>query len=223
MWFFALDGLLVPATGRWLLFYGMVRVGMSRAASISGTAPFFTFAVAVLFLHERFTMVIAGATAAIVFGVYFVSKRKEKTDFEIKYVVFPLAAALVWGLSPNVRKLGLEIINYPVLGAAVSVSVSVLLMLSIVTFSGGLKSLVLNARGIFFQLLSGIAHAMAIIFYVYGLNIGKVVVVTPLANSTPLFALPLALIFFRGREGITLSTVLGTILIVIAIFALFTR
>ncbi len=223
MWFFALDGLMVPAIGRWLLFYGMLRVGMSRAASISGIAPFFTLAVAVLFLNERLTMVIAGATAAIVFGVYFVSKRKEKTDFQIKYVIYPLAAALVWGLSPNIRKLGLEIINYPMLGAAVSVSVSVLMMLIVVTFSGGVKSLKLNLRGIFFQLLSGTAHAVAILFYVYGLNVGKVVIVTPLANSTPLFSLPLALIFFRAKEGITISTVLGTFLIVLGIFALFAR
>ena len=223
MLFFALDGLMVPATGRWLLFYGMVRVGMSRASSISGIAPFFTFAVAVLFLGERFTMVIAGATAAIVFGVYFASKRKEKTDFHIKYVVFPLAAAIVYGLSPNVRKLGLELINYPMLGAAVSVSVSVLMMLIIISFSGGLKSLELNRRGIFFQLLSGVAHAFAILFYVYGLNAGKVVVVTPLANSTPLFSLPLALLFFRAKEGITLNTIIGTLLIVAGVFTLFAR
>lgn len=221
--FFVVDGLTVPALARWLLFYGMNRIGLSRATSIAGIAPLFSFTIALALLREEFTLIILEATISIVLGVVLVAKKKEEAPWRGRDIIFPIMAAIIWAISPNLRKLGLQAGVHPLVGGAVSASVSVVVMASIITFSAGWKGLKFGIKATTFQLLSGLTHGLAVLFYIYALQGGKVIVVAPLANSTALFTLPLALLFFRGREGITRYTVLGTFLIVFGIFALFAR
>ncbi|HWH79858.1 MAG TPA: EamA family transporter, partial [Candidatus Binatus sp.] len=48
----------------------------------------------------------------------------------------------------------------------------------------------------------------------FALTHGRVVIVSPIVATTPLFSLLLSLVFLRGKEKVTGLTILGTIAVV---------
>ena len=71
-----------------------------------------------------------------------------------------------------------------------------------------------NRKGVLFLLLSGAASAGGIICMFFALGMGKVVVVTPLQSTNPLFALLFSWLFLGRLEKITPKLIIGSILVV---------
>jgi len=64
--------------------------------------------------------------------------------------------------------------------------------------------------------LSGISSTVGQLCLFYALDFGQVVIVSPLASTSPLFVILLAAVFLRNIERITWKIVLGAILIIVA-------
>ena len=138
-------------------------------------------------------------------------------------LIYPIMAALSFGVASNLRKLGLLVINIPIMGAALTSTTGLLSGIIMLQVAGGRKEIVLSRESFRWFLVAGIANTAAMLSVFYGLSFGKVVIVEPLVGANPVLALFLSIIFLKGIEAITARvvsgatcTVLGSILVVTA-------
>lgn len=130
-------------------------------------------------------------------------------------MLYPLLASLLAGLSQVLRKFGLVAIPYPLLGAAVTVSFSLVVTLLTIWLSGKRQeTLLLNKECLPFFLAAGIVVSVAMGLIYYALYLGKVTVVIPIISTSPLFALTLSALFLRDVERVTTKIVIGACLII---------
>lgn len=210
---FILDGALIAPTGRMALYEGFDRVGVSRAAPISGSSPLFAALLAVIFLREKLTLPILLGTISIVLGIAFISQQEgAHHKFRRRDILFPLLAAFVWGVGPNIRRWGITSGVHPVLGAAISSSMAAILV-PVMLHSIG-RSPYLDRKACAYIIPAGIINGLGFLLNFFALGRGEVVVVAPLLAIYPLFSLLFSFIFLRKMERITGRVVGGAILLV---------
>jgi uncharacterized membrane protein len=62
--------------------------------------------------------------------------------------------------------------------------------------------------------ISGFCEAMGALLTLVALTTARVVIVSPIVATTPLFSLIISLIFLRGKENVTSLTIIGTAAVV---------
>lgn len=219
--YFVVAGLFSPALGRFLNYTGIHRVGVSRATPITATTPLFSTAIAILLVGEKVTPSIVGGTLLIILGAILLShKKKEDLRWRKIDLIFPAIGALCFGISSNLRKIGLLHVSNPMLAATISTSSGFGFLMAFSYPSRKGNTLRFDRRSLVYFVLGGIFSGIGTLLDYTALNLGTIVVVTPLTNVFPLFAIALSVIFLREMETITrwiisgaLVTVLGVILI----------
>ncbi|MGZ9188320.1 MAG: EamA family transporter, partial [Candidatus Binatia bacterium] len=107
-WYFVASGVIQPAMVRVLFYMGIIRLGVSRAGPLRGTAPLFTMALAFFVLSERPGPFVYAGALLTVLGTWLVSYRRVgEAKWRTVDILFPLGAALLASVSQNIRKLGL--------------------------------------------------------------------------------------------------------------------
>jgi len=220
--YFMAAGFFAPAIGQTLGYIGMERIGVARSSPIVNTSPMFSSAFAVLFLGEIWLAQNILGTALVVLGVVILSTSRPATgDWNKKDVIYPLAAALAFGISTTFRKTGLMVIHVPLLAAAVTVATAFLVLLALVWFRGGREILRFNQRSSSWLFAGALINSAAILSFFSALNVGTIVRVEPLVACNPLLTLLWASIFLRQFETLSwrvvagaLVTVAGTVLVV---------
>jgi DME family drug/metabolite transporter len=225
LWYFAIAGIFAPGLGRTLAYVGIERIGVARSVPIVNASPMFASILAVLLLGEDWALQNALGTCLVVLGVVQLSRsHAEEKSWRAGDLFLPILGALAFAVSANLRKAGLEVINLPLLAAAVTSTVALLFAaLVFPRLQGGWRKLPLPQRSLRWFLAAGMANSAATISVFYALGSGKVVVVEPLVSTNPVLSLILSAIFLKDLEAITsrvvmgaLCTVAGTILIVTA-------
>ncbi|HSK28952.1 MAG TPA: DMT family transporter [Candidatus Limnocylindria bacterium] len=218
---FVLSGIIQPAMVRVMFYVGIVRLGVSRAGPIRGTAPFFTVAIAFFVLQERPELIVYLGGILTVAGTWMVSyKRAGEAKWRVLDLMFPLGAAMLASVSQNIRKIGLNTTNEPIIAATISTATSLVCLLGSLVFSGKKSSIQLNRPCLPYY---GGAALFALIGQVctfIALNSGQISVVAPLINTTPLFVIGLTALFLRGEEKVNRNVVIGVILLVSGIAAI---
>ena len=133
-----------------------------------------------------------------------------------KGVGFALLAALFWGITPVVERLGIQKVN-PLLGTTVrSLGISGILLL-ILAVSGRLPELGEIDKTSIAYLVSGgvLAGLLGVWAYFNALKSSPTTVVVPIAATYPLVAMLMS-IAFLGEE-FTLSKGIGTLLVVLGV------
>lgn len=225
LWYFAIAGIFAPGLGRTLAYVGIERIGVARSVPIVNSSPMFASILAVLVLGEEWGVQNALGTAMVVLGVVLLSRsHAEDKDWRPGDLFLPILGALAFAISANLRKAGLDVINLPLLAAAVTSTVAFLFAaLVFPRLQGGWHKLPVQKPSLRWFLAAGLANSAATISVFYALGSGKVVVVEPLVSTNPVLSLILSAIFLRDLEAITprvvagaLCAVAGTILIVTA-------
>jgi uncharacterized membrane protein len=67
---------------------------------------------------------------------------------------------------------------------------------------------------------SGFFEGLGALLTLVALTTGRVVIVSPIVATTPLFSLIISLMFFRGKEQVTGKTIVGTIAVVVGTIAI---
>jgi len=215
--YFILAGLFAPGVGRLLNYAGIDRVGVNIAAPIVYANPLFSVTAAILLLGERLSPVgLFGGLLVIVGGGLVGSERGGETlSFKWYHLLLPVGAALLYGSSHVIRKVGIDLVGSPLIAAAVTISTSWLLAAAYV-FGTGVE-IDPDRRELTFFSLAGLASSVAIPTLYLALQTGLVVVVTPLMNLSPLFILALSFLFFRGEEIFSARILVGTLTVVVGI------
>jgi DME family drug/metabolite transporter len=222
MWIFVLVGLFQPGLTRFLTYKGIETLGVAITDPLRATTPMFAAFLAILFLKEAMTLPIFWGTLLIISGIAFLSYRRGpiKQVWSL-FILYPLTASLLAGLSQVLRKFALVEIPHPLLGAAVTVTSSLGVSFLTVWISGKRRSpLVFNRQCLPFFIAAGIFVSLAMISIYYALHLGKVTVVIPISSTGPLFALTLSAIFLREVEKVTAKVVLGAFLIIAGVYVI---
>lgn len=82
------------------------------------------------------------------------------------------------------------------------------------------QGLVWHPRAVWYFFGSGFFEALGALLTLIALTTGRVVIVSPIVATTPLFSLIISLIFFCGNEQVTGRTILGTIAVGVGTIAI---
>ena len=212
---FFITGTLQPLI-RWFTYSGIHYMGASRGTTIRGANPLFSTLLAIFVLGERADLAIVLGTCSIVAGVTLISWQPapQGGSHEWRHIGFPLAAAVLAGVSHPIRRHALGIANQPLYFAAVVGLVSLCWM------CGYLLSPFTTERPLWHRqalppfLLAGTFETLGIVLVIAALSVGQVVLVSPIVATSPLWILLGTRLFLRGIEALTLRTVIGAVCVV---------
>lgn len=211
--YFVAAGLIVPSVSITFSTLSVKKIGPGLTAGLAATSPIFAMVVAVLFLDEIVTSRILSGTMIVIFGVMLIAgfrSQSTTSNWPLWAISLPLVAALTRGIAHPLMKLGLTGLPSPLTAGLISTSVS-LVVLALVRL-GSRRRLPGWNRGYLWFALCGVINGAGIVGVGTALNIGSVIVVSPLVAATPAFTLILGYLVFR-RERITWPTVAAIALI----------
>ena len=213
--FFMAGGFFAPAIGQTLGYIGMERIGVARSSPIVNTSPMFSSIFAVLLLGEIWLAQNILGTALVIVGVVILStSRPASGTWHKKDIIYPVLAALAFGISTTFRKTGLMTVQVPLLAAAVTVGTAFFVLLAIVWFKGGRDILCFSQRSNAWLFAGAVINSAAILSFFSALNIGTVVRVEPLVACNPLLTILWASIFLRRVETLSWRVVVGALVTV---------
>lgn len=222
VFYFIAAGIFAPGLGRTFVYMGIERVGVARSVPVSNCSPMFASLFAVVLMGETWTVQNFLGTSLVIVGVVALSRTNaEQREWRKADLIFPILAALSFGISSNLRKLGLLVENVPIMASGVTATTAFLFVTAATQVRGGLRLLKFSRSSLFWFLAGGMANTAAMLSVFYALSHGKVVIVEPLVSTNPVFGILLAAVFLRDVEVITRRvvagascTVLGTLLVV---------
>ena len=214
---FAAVGLFFPAAVTLLTYEANQRLGPTVAGALGGTAPLFAALAAVFFLGERPTPLTAAATLAVVAGVAILGWQPAR--WPARFLLLPLAAALLRGLAQVAIKLGLTIWPSAFAASLIGYSASVLSVVADARLRRGRARGRVDRRGALWFALVGLGNGAAVLSTYAALARGTVTLVAPAVASYPLFALLLGALLLK-EQRITPRLAAGTTLMIAGIAAL---
>ena len=205
-------GLFAPALARFTYYEAMNRIGVARASTISNTTPIFAAVLAVPVLGEHVSWPLAVGTVLVVLGLALTILPDEGTQTGRSWTgtLLALNTAVMASISFMLRKLGLRMLPDAAVAAALTVTGSLLLLLPYAALRSRTQPLRAERPALVLLIVSAVFTTGGFLAYFYALNLSDVVRVTPLSNTTPLFAL-LLLALFR-QEPVRPGTVAGAVL-----------
>ncbi len=208
---FTAAGVLSPFCTQILLFISAIKVGISRASPLRNTTPLFAGVVAVLWLGETVTVAIATGTLLIIFGASLLGMRdsEQAVPYQPIYLLLPVMAAFLGGFSSPMRKLGYSMIDSVPLAVCVVQGGAFVALVLYLLATRKYRELVFRRETLVWFGLSGLLNSVAVTMNMTALEMGDVVVVSPLISTTPLFTVILSTIFLRSFERVTLKVLVG--------------
>lgn len=223
--YFVLAGIFAPGVARVFRDMGFKRLGVTITYPIVSTNTFFSMILAIIFLDERITIYLAVGAILIFIGVNMLTWQGEtRVEWKKRYLLIPVIAALLFACSTNLRKMGLQRIDYPVMGAAITSTVSLTVVVIFILIEGARKDsqvLELPKEAFGFFIVAGIGSSVAFLLYFMALSASHVIKIQPIANTNPMFAIIFSYFFLRDEEQITHKTALGSLLILSGITLIF--
>jgi DME family drug/metabolite transporter len=216
---FATAGLVGTMAGRACFFEGVKRIGASRAESVKASQPLHATLIAVVILHETVTPGHVLSMVAIVGGVVLISYEHTRSGGEsggYTALLFPLGAALFYGIEPVFAKVGFATGASVASGLAVKTLVATLAFLAYLAYRHGLPRIdSFERRELPWLVGAGLGNTGFLVGYYAALELERVSVVLPLVEASPLFVIALSALFVSDDlERVTPRLVLAAIVVV---------
>ena len=205
-----------------LTFIGLQKIGTSRSQPLRNSYPLWSAVIAIALMGESAGVAVLLGTLLVVAGAVMISWTPEAAppSYRWWHVIYSMAAGLLAGVAFPLRRYGLTISNEPVFFSFVVAIVSLIGAIPYTLRTGGERKLIWHRRGVVDFFLSGFFEALGALLTLMALTTGRVVIVSPIVATTPLFSLLISQIFLRGKEKITAITVLGTVAVVAGTIAI---
>ncbi|HLN85571.1 MAG TPA: DMT family transporter [Candidatus Limnocylindrales bacterium] len=205
-----------------LTFIGLQKIGTSRSQPLRNSYPLWSALIAVALMGEHASIAVLAGTLAVVIGVIFISWKPEAAPKSYRWwhVLYSTIAGLLAGIAFPLRRYGLTISNEPVFFSFVVAIVSLIGTLPYTLWTQADRHLVWHHKSVRHFFLSGFFEALGALLTLMALTTGRVVIVSPIVATTPLFSLVISLIFLRGKEKVTGLTIVGTVAVVIGSIAI---
>ena len=216
---FAVMGAIAYPLARVLNNRAIGMIGVARAAPVVSLQSIFVFGLGVAFLGERPNLLVSAGTPMVVCGlvmVFLTQGNANSTDGppSKKNLGFLLAAAAAFAFASRdviSRHVVTEVAD-PLVTVAFALALGGLMLLAVIHRDVVRSLRRLPGGYIGLCVLAGICAGLAVASLFQALSRAPVTVVSPIAASSPLFALLLAHLFLQRLESISLMLVLGTFL-----------
>ncbi|MFQ5682711.1 MAG: EamA family transporter [Candidatus Binatia bacterium] len=223
-WAFVAAGAIGASFGKIFYYKGIDKVGASRSISVKNSSPIFTTVLAVAILGENLTLAIAVGVVLIIIGIMVITRtevRTERGPSRVGYLFYPFMAAICFGINPIFKKIGVDATNLPTLGALITQSTGLIMMLT----AGRFLNIRPNwervpSQSLLFFSLAGITEALASLFTFFALVYAPAVLVSPIWRISPLVTFVLAHFTLKGIEVVTVRDGVAASLIVGGVFVL---
>ncbi|MDB9894909.1 DMT family transporter [Reinekea forsetii] len=223
--YFALAGLFAPLLGRLFQFIGMARLGANITTPITLTHPLVTVLIAVLILGEPVTLiklfggvlVLAGSLAVGSQGTAASALTAALDDRQRRYLWFPVSASMAYGISVVFRKVGIDLGTDAVTASAVTTTASWAVVTLFVTLRLQWQSIRCSSFELKYLAAAGLLSSLGPVFFYLALQSGELIVVAPLAATTPLFVLLTTWILSREGELFSRIVLTGTLITVMGV------
>src|SRR3989304_234470 len=189
-------------------------VGVARSVVASNTTPIFTAVGAALFLHERVSAGLALGTVAVVLGVALTSSAPAQEEARAGRIglLLALSTAVLAAASIVFRQIGLGMVPPAALAGGLTLSGAVLGLVPLVVWRWRREPIRAERRAVPPLLVAALLSSGGFLAYFLALNLGDASRVTPLSNTTPLFAVLLLPFASRDVESVTRRTLAGAAL-----------
>lgn len=219
LFFFLAAGIIGPFIGRILLFKGIDRVGAAISSTLYEDKPFFSVLGAMILLGETLTPAIGLGVCLMLAGTVIVSLERSGGQIETEWkkidLLIPMAAGACYGMSHVFRKMGLNITPNPFVGV-MGQNIGAIAFVPLLVFPGKNQKGAISKefRIWIWFLLVGFLQLVAQWCLFEALELGSVVIVSPLSSLSTFFVLILTTLFLRKLEKVTWKIVLGAVLMV---------
>jgi drug/metabolite transporter (DMT)-like permease len=227
-----LSGIIGLGIGDTLYMYGLKSLGVSRAVPLAATYPLSSLVWAVFLLGQPLSVTALVGAAAILVGIWLLSRQKAEETAVVKGkaawlgIAACLTTALVWSVSITLMDVavstsgvvGLDA-NYAIVTLRIaSMALFLLLLAPFVDKAHGF--LKMKRRTVILLCIGGlVANGLGWLLMNYSfLDIAEAQAV-PISSTSPLFAALAGFVLFR--EKATVKTVLGAVAIVAGIILIF--
>jgi drug/metabolite transporter (DMT)-like permease len=199
---FAAVGLMFPGTVTLLTFAANHALGPVMTGALGNLAPLFAVALAVAFLGEPLhPLQLAGLIVTVAGIVLLTAPRRDDARARFSwYLLLPLAAAALRGITQATVKLGLETWPSPLAAALIGYVVSTIVVLTAVRLRTGRFVAKAPARGLLWFAGVGWCNGIAALLMYAALSTGPVTLVSPLVATYPLVTVGLSLLMLRKIE-----------------------
>ena len=217
-WVFALMGVIQPSLSMYLANEAYKRGGATIAATFAATAPLFAAALAIAFLGERLTTLIAAGTLLTVLGIVtlsWVPRGSHRQRMVAAALAFATATAAIRGLSHAVGKVGMELLPNALMAGFCSFAVSFAILAAVYRLRRGRWSTRIPPAGLGYFCLTGLCIACGLGLLFTGLMLGEVVIVSPIVGTYPVFTLLASVAL--GDERFTGKVLAGVGLVVVGV------
>jgi drug/metabolite transporter (DMT)-like permease len=242
---FALGGLLTSYLGRWCFFLSVRTIGPTRASSLQITNPVFAAVTAWIFLGEALPPLAILFVLAVVGGLWLTSRVRAPTrvpagvealDDPVEAAPAPerrgsltagqiglaLLGALAYGLGNTARGAGVRDWEAPIFGSMIGAAAGLVLFTLIHT---DLRSLAAELRrsdrvGMWLWVLSGVITIVAQMSVIAATIYIPVAIAVVISAAIPVVILPVSMLFLRRTESVTVSTAVGTLLVLAGVTGL---
>ncbi len=219
--YFAIAGLVVPGISLALTALSIRRLGPSFTAGVASTSPVFAMVLAIVFIGESATSLSIAGTLVVAAGVTLLAGRNKNVprNWPLWALLLPLGAALARAISHAAIKLGLTDQPHPFMAALIAATISITMIYTFYRLRG--NTLPPINPGYAWFAACGLINALGLSLLNLALDLGEVIVVSPLIAAAPVFTLLASYLYFR-RERITtrmtlaiLSVFAGCVMVII--------
>ena len=215
--YFIAAGFLAAIMGRTFNYMSIEKLGVPVSTSLVGTNPLWAMILGVVFLGEAVTLSTISGSILVVIGVALISGWGKKSNLNLKDIVTPLASAFFYAASSAVRKMGLNILPEPVLGAVVGAMTGLIAYPILIRLMGKTNEFKFTRESAPFLIAGGITTSVAWISMFMAPQQGTVSVVSAIIGANPLFGLVLSVVLLKDSERITTQMIIGCLTIVAAV------
>jgi drug/metabolite transporter (DMT)-like permease len=208
-------------------------IGVARAVPITCTYPLFNLLWAIFLLNETVTLQVILGAVTIVLGIWLLGQEEGTNVTEmqkkilIKGMAYALATAIIWSVSIAMIDMAVTLPETGSLDHALAINT---IRITAIAFSLLILSPIIN-RDYGFLKMNRKAMAALVFGGIVALGLGWFLLAfsfintsearaVPISSTTPLFSTLSGIIFLH--EQVTTKNVLGSIIIEIGIFLIFT-
>lgn len=216
--------------GRISGFTSVRLIGANRAVPIYTCNLLIAVMLGILFLGEPLTISLFAAVVLIFGGIVLISTRggSEKQNKDTPEdslamgVLTALGAALCWGISPFLVKIGLREVDSPLLAAFISyAAASVIIGIWLLPPKNSEKLRHVDRSSLAPIIIAAVTMALAHLLRYTALHYSALTMVQPLFTTQALFVFPLSFLINRQIEVFSLRIILGAISAVTGVFLIF--
>ena len=205
-----------------LTFIGLQKIGTSRSQPLRNSYPLWSALIAIVIMNEQASLAVLAGTLLVVAGVVLISWKPDTVtpSYRAWHVLYSLGAGFLAGVAFPLRRYGLTLTNEPIFFSFVIASVSLIGSIPYVRWTSSGQGLVWHRKAIVHFFISGFCEGMGALLTLVALTQARVVIVSPIVATSPLFSLLISLIFLRGKEKVTNLTIAGTVAVVAGTIAI---